>query len=222
VVSASALLHAGNRIVVGRRWQIATLVAVGTLVSVMLALQDVVTNLDNAAAPAENVDYGFPYCQCKRMGNMISEVGGIPSSCSDYATSRGSGQKIVTYSYYGDSQDAVVNQKYFSQIRFRAQEVGDKYPGWTMRVYFDSGEDDFEAVREMCAIWCETDHVDFCDVNNLPRPFGNLKSLMPVGEHEHGYMHNIYTFSCRSRVLASARFQFYISFNMQGRKVVDG
>ena len=56
------------------------------------------------------------------------------------------------------------------------------YPGWRMRVYHDGAEDDFEAVREMCGVWCDNDHVDFCDVNALPRPFGNLKSLMPVGE----------------------------------------
>ena len=53
-----------------------------------------------------------------------------------------------------------------------------------MRVYHDGAEDDFEAVREMCDVWCDNDHVDFCDVNALPRPFGNLKSLMPVGESD--------------------------------------
>ena len=90
--------------------------------------------------------------------------------------------KNLFHSYYGDSADPNVNRRYLSQIRERASDVASKYPGWTMRVYYDGAEDDFDAVSEMCDIWCAADHVDFCDVNALPRPFGNLKSLMPVGE----------------------------------------
>ena len=88
----------------------------------------------------------------------------------------------LSRSYFGDSADPAVNHRYLSQIRARAADVARAYPGWRMRVYHDGAEDDFEAVREMCGVWCDNDHVDFCDVNALPRPFGNLKSLMPVGE----------------------------------------
>ena len=94
-------------------------------------------------------------------------------------------QHNLLHSYYGDSADPAVNTRYLSQIRERAADVASKYPGWTMRVYYDGAEDDFDAVSEMCDIWCSSDHVDFCDVNSLPRPFGNLKSLMPVGELRH-------------------------------------
>ena len=89
---------------------------------------------------------------------------------------------FLLHSYYGDSADPAVKTRYLSQIRERASDVASKYPGWTMRVYYDGAEDDFVAVGEMCDIWCASDHVDFCDVNALPRPFGSLKSLMPVGE----------------------------------------
>ena len=88
----------------------------------------------------------------------------------------------LLFSYYGDSADPTINRRYLSQIRERAADVARRYPGWTMRVYYDGAEDDLDAVSEMCDIWCAADHVDFCDVNALPRPFGNLKSLMPVGE----------------------------------------
>ena len=160
---------------------LATLVAIAALVTLMLALQDAGDGVNAKTDVDAVVDHQFSYCQCKRTAGVGSGTNGIPSSCNGYATSRGPGQKVVAYSYYGDSRDERVRSRYLSQIRSRAEEVRDKYPGWTVRVYFDSGEDDVEAVKSMCDVWCELDHVDFCDASNLPRPFGNLKSLMPVG-----------------------------------------
>ena len=108
----------------------------------------------------------------------------MPSSCSDFSTSRGSGQKVVSYSFFGDSKEETVNKRFFSQIEARAREVRRLYPGWIMRLYFDLEEDDMDAVKAMCELWCSHDHIDFCDVTSLPKPFGNLKSWQPVGEYE--------------------------------------
>lgn len=138
--------------------------------------------------PKSERNYTFPYCKCVRLGPGITgeeESGGIPSACSDFATSRGPGQKVVSYTYFGDSQSEGVRRKYFSQIRVRAEEVKRLYPDWLMRVYFDTGPDDFEGLVELCDMWCELDNVDFCDAKHLPKPFGDLRNLQPIGKTSH-------------------------------------
>ena len=76
--------------------------------------------------------YKFPFCECERRMDA-SEAGGAeelrrrllrtPSACNDYATFRGSGQRVISYSLYGDSQDREVERKYFSQVGARAKEA---------------------------------------------------------------------------------------------------
>ena len=136
--------------------------------------------------PSTERNFTFPFCKCTRLGLEIEspDDGGLPSACSDYATSRGPGQKVVSYSYFGDSQAEGTRRKYFSQIRVRAEEIKRLYPDWIMRVYFDTGEDDFEGILELCDMWCELQNVDFCEAKNLPKPFGDLKNLQPIGTYE--------------------------------------
>ncbi|XP_037783313.1 uncharacterized protein LOC119579514 [Penaeus monodon] len=51
------------------------------------------------------------------------------STCNQFATARGPGQKVVTYSYYGNASDHRVYDRYFSEIPRRAKEVAQRYPG---------------------------------------------------------------------------------------------
>lgn len=73
-------------------------------------------------------------------------------------------------------------RRYLDEIVNRVTEVQQFYPGWTVRIYYDLSEErDLNAFKTLCQIWCQHRHVDMCDVTNLPRPFGDLKSWQPIG-----------------------------------------
>ncbi|XP_076046060.1 uncharacterized protein LOC143028182 [Oratosquilla oratoria] len=103
------------------------------------------------------------------------------SNCNDYATSRGPGQKVVSYTYYGDTKDPMIYHRYFSEIPNRAAEVMDKYPGWIMRVYHNVSDLDLEGQKLLCDVFCSYPHLDFCHVDRLPPPFEEFGSQQKVG-----------------------------------------
>ena len=107
VVGASS--RAINGAVGGRRkgiHHVVTALAIGAVLATVAMLNDVLRREGDAAATAAasekkgegatRENYTFPYCACApRVGHKIG--GRVPSSCSDYATSRGPGQRVVTY-----------------------------------------------------------------------------------------------------------------------------
>ncbi|XP_047477931.1 uncharacterized protein LOC125031301 [Penaeus chinensis] len=103
------------------------------------------------------------------------------STCNQFATARGAGQKVVTYSYYGNTSDHRVYDRYFSEIPRRAKEVAQRYPGWVMRVYYQLEPGDERGRSELCAAHCAFPHLDLCDVNDLPPPWGDLQASQQVG-----------------------------------------
>ena len=145
-----------------------------------------VTNL----APVYNQNDGvnlvkssLKQCQCTRSSSRSKNANyKVTSNCDTYATLRGRGQKVVAYSFYGDSsKNTRVRTHYLDQIQDRASEVAAQYPGWLMRIYFSA--DDAFSQSALCDIWCKNDHVDLCDVSNLPDPvLGDLKTLQPIGK----------------------------------------
>ena len=109
VVGASSRAVGGGLAVVlgggrkGNHHAVAALAVVAVLATVAM-LNDVLRREGDAAAAsvrkkgegATRENYTFPYCACApRVGHKIG--GRVPSSCSDYATSRGPGQRVVTY-----------------------------------------------------------------------------------------------------------------------------
>ena len=94
----------------------------------------------------------------------------VVSTCSDLASSRGSGQKVVSYSYYSPTSDlgSQFVKRYLGQMWNRSVEVKEKYPGWVMRIYFWTTFQSEVEKSALCRIYCEQAHVDFCDVNDLP------------------------------------------------------
>ena len=85
---------------------VVAVLAVGAVLATAALVNDALTREGDAAADSARKEgegktgenYTFPYCPCApRVG---PEIGGrVPSSCSDYATSRGPGQRVVTYRY---------------------------------------------------------------------------------------------------------------------------
>jgi len=75
-------------------------------------------------------------CYCDNNERRVSHVSKpitndfLNSTCDWFATARGPGQRVVSYSFYGElRQNPEVGRKYFDEIGARAEEVKSFYPG---------------------------------------------------------------------------------------------
>ncbi|XP_042871576.1 uncharacterized protein LOC122252934 [Penaeus japonicus] len=130
---------------------------------------------------AEGVTTGHVILRRQEKGRVFVRRVPMISACNQYTTARGAGQKVVTYSFYGNTSDKNVYDRYFSEIPRRAREVAQRYPGWLMRVYYKLEPEDERGRAELCAAHCSFPHLDLCDVTDLPQPWGDLQASQQVG-----------------------------------------
>ena len=102
------------------------------------------------------------------------------STCNDYASSLGSGQKVLSYSFYipqifeenrffDDGRPTKHIDRYTEILPQLAESIGTLYPTWRMRIYHNvSGEEYQKVARLFCNVFCKYPHVDFCPISNLP------------------------------------------------------
>ncbi|XP_045585469.2 uncharacterized protein [Procambarus clarkii] len=83
------------------------------------------------------------------------------SSCGDSATLRGGGQKVVSFSVYGQFPS-----EYYEGLKKLLPVVGEMYPGWTVRVYLDLSTGTLQDWA--CSLACHHPHLDLCNVRQLP------------------------------------------------------
>ena len=113
------------------------------------------------------------------------------SSCNDYSSALGSGQKVLSYTYY--SPWRTIKKQYFengkptdTEERFlellepMAKNAARLYPGWRVRIYHNVTETDAEAFSMFCSLYCQHDFIDFCDTRQLPT-VGDLNKQFPIG-----------------------------------------
>lgn len=122
-------------------------------------------------------------CECVR---QVRNRKLTPSLCDNFSSMRNPGQKIVSYSFYGNSSEISIQNRYLGNIQSRAEEIRRLYPDWIMRIYYDLEDNDVFVKEKLCQIWCQNQHVDLCDVTDLPL-IGNLKELQPVGKSFSGF-----------------------------------
>lgn len=71
--------------------------------------------------------------------------------------------------------------------------------GWVMRVYYKLEPGDERGRGELCAAHCDFPHLDLCDVNDLPPPWGDLQASQKVREEDtlkyHMFFFNCFVFS---------------------------
>lgn len=115
-------------------------------------------------------------CSCSRTINTnwnTSDIALLPnSSCGRWATLRGLGQNVISYSLYGEFPT-----DYHRGLEHLVPDVKRLYPGWIMRVYHD--EDFWHSKNQTqwaCSLACNNPHLDFCDISNIP-DFGNLSTV---------------------------------------------
>jgi hypothetical protein len=88
------------------------------------------------------------------------------TTCDLYSVlRRGKSQRVVSFSLYGR------NEQFYKNLKRLVRQVKQVYPGWVIRVHYDS------TVNEsiVCELQCATDehglmydNVDFCDAERLP------------------------------------------------------
>ena len=75
-----------------------------------------------------NILYDEYNCNCPRNGPAL-----FPDSnrsiCSDWASSRGEGQNVVSYTVFGDITNSIIFKKYYNQIEDRLKDVKQLYKG---------------------------------------------------------------------------------------------
>jgi len=119
------------------------------------------------------------------MGSFVGH-----STCNSYTSALGAGQKVLSYSYYTPWQAAKARYSpggapLNSVARFQelleplASSAGELYPDWRLRIYHNVSQGE-PAWQKLCNLYCRHQHVDLCDVRQLPK-IGDLNKKFPVG-----------------------------------------
>ena len=90
------------------------------------------------------------------------------TACSYHAYRRGSGQKIVTYSYYkSTSRPSGKQNLYLAGIKENLDLMPLLYPGWVMQVYIDLDADDTN-LSHLYKLVSSNPNIDLCHILNPP------------------------------------------------------
>lgn len=107
-------------------------------------------------------------CGCKKT-ILISKDQEFNSLCSDAASKRGKGQKVISYTYFGDpSSKHHKEKKYYEGISKNILAIKKYYKGWTMRIYHDFNLT-HPHFRDLCKLSCSEPILDLCYVRNRPK-----------------------------------------------------
>ena len=83
------------------------------------------------------------------------------SFCSDGATRRGAGQRVISFSMYGED-----NKAYINGLLRNINAINKLYsPQYISRLYY-SGQN-MTNKELLCSIFCNESNLDLCDVNDL-------------------------------------------------------
>ncbi|CAF1110485.1 unnamed protein product, partial [Brachionus calyciflorus] len=90
----------------------------------------------------------------------------INFTCDVYRSlKRGPGQKIISYSLYGD------HPRYFELIPELVKRIKQFYPGYIMRIYYDNSINK----SIICDYECRFANMDFCNIHKIPVSIDDLK-----------------------------------------------
>ena len=92
------------------------------------------------------------------------------TTCGWSAYQRGSHQKIVGFSFYGNSNSSVHNAKqYFVGIEENLEKMTELYgEDWVMRLYYDLEPSDQQLMGQLCDLACANNNIDLCNIRKLP------------------------------------------------------
>merc|ERR1712106_1030718 len=114
------------------------------------------------------------------------------STCNRYTSALGSGQKVLSYTYYTpwkakggrfradgrpNDQSSV---RYAELLQPTATAIKEMYPGWRMRIYHNVTYEDSGVWSTFCKLYCANENIDFCDARDIPT-IGDLNDKFPIG-----------------------------------------
>ena len=115
------------------------------------------------------------------------------TTCSQQAHARGSGQKVVAFSFYEkDEKNKIARKKtgdaldnvggfFFTGFQINIDLLPKHYPGWIIRIYHDI-EDTDPLIERLCQFSCKYDFVDLCNTRNIPTTKFVKGDLIPLEE----------------------------------------
>ena len=85
------------------------------------------------------------------------------SICSEEATRRGPGQRIISFSMYGEN-----NKEYIEGLLRNIKAINEFYsPQYITRLYYS--EQDLSNKEMLCTIFCNESNLDLCNVDAIGR-----------------------------------------------------
>ena len=92
------------------------------------------------------------------------------TTCGWSAYQRGNHQKIVGFSFYGNSNSSVRSAKqYFVGIEENLEKMTELYgEDWVMRLYYDLEPSDQQLMGQLCDLACTNNNIDLCNIRKLP------------------------------------------------------
>ena len=92
------------------------------------------------------------------------------TTCGWSAYQRGNHQKIVGFSFYGNSNSSVRSAKqYFVGIEENLEKMTELYgEDWVMRLYYDLDPSDQQLMDQLCDLACTNNNIDLCNIRKLP------------------------------------------------------
>ena len=125
----------------------------------------------NNSANTTWVKFKLDNCNCERTLAVFENTNGTlfpQTTCGRDAFHRGSKQKTIGFSFYGDPNTPRHKSKqYFQGISENLNLLPKFYPGWTMRLYYDLTLED-PLLEDLCSLACQDSNLDLCYVKNLP------------------------------------------------------
>jgi len=149
----------------------------------------VINNASEGTGPLKEgeIEFTLEHCGCRRRlftNSSNPDNIGVPfnqTTCGNDAYLRGSHQKIVGFSFYGDvNSDYSKKKGYFEGIIGNLELMPKFYPGWVMRLYYDLDQTD-PVLQDLCQLACTHSNIDICNAKHLPgNPFVDASRVFPM------------------------------------------
>jgi hypothetical protein len=142
-------------------------------------------NYSNSTKLNQVTGFKLEYCNCRRTiqrSNRNLKTEFSQTTCGRDAYKRGSNQKVVSFSFYGNTASKEhQKRKYFQGIKENLAAMVALYgPGWTMRLYVDLELSDPVLVK-LCHLACQNCNLDICQAAHLPgTPVRDARELFPM------------------------------------------
>lgn len=141
------------------------------------------TNSYRPSSTAGEDDEENTQCFNECMHNLRNSDSSKGTFCSKQSEKRGPGQRVVSFSFYGELKSA-----YFNGIAANLNSIQNFYPGWLMRLYVDSSTLNLNSSQVLCDLSCNTNRLDLCPVNSvgnygdLSTKFGMVWRFLPMAD----------------------------------------